>query len=218
MTTTLNYELTELDIAVLDQLGIDYTDNGDTVTLDTDDYSRIGNIADYGIDGGFSGFIYYSETVKFAKNNFNLIKDSLTELYGSMGEDVIEGMKNWGCLRSHELTTWDIAEALYAEGEWETQVYNALAWYAAEETARRIADAEELETSGEVYENFPCWALPYAYYGEDESLTDEERDMIDSWLNGREIRELLGDNNRSFSWSPAFGKACDCCTVEVIEA
>ncbi len=149
MNTTLDTELTALDMAVLDQLGMNYTTNGDTVTLDAEDYSLIRAIANYGIDGGFSGFIYYSETVKFAKSNFKLIKDSLTELYGFMGEDVMEGIKNWGCLRSHELTTWDLAEALYAGGEWETQVYNALAWYAAEETARRIADAEELETSGD---------------------------------------------------------------------
>lgn len=143
--TYLDIDLDSLDEAVLDQLGIEYTDTENGLQLNEDDYSRICDIAKYGVDGGFSGFIYYSETVKFAKANFGLIKDSLCELYDSIGEDIIEGLKNWGCLRSYELTTWQIAEALYAEGEWETQVYNALAWYAAEETARKLADAVELE-------------------------------------------------------------------------
>lgn len=215
---TLNVELSTLDIAVLDQLGVDYTDNGDTVTLAADNYSRLCDITRHGIGGGFSGFIYYSETVKFAKDNFKAIKDSLTELYDSMEEDVIEGLKNWGCLRNYGLTTWDICEALYNGGEWETQVYNALAWYAAEETARKLADADEVEEEDEVeeYDNFPTWALPWAVYGEDDTLTDEEKQQIDNWLDGRTVESW--EEESSFAWSPAFGKACDCCTVRLYPA
>ena len=225
---TLAVELTTLDIAVLDQLGADYTDNGDTVTISSDTVtissdtrSKLADITEHGIDGGFGGFIYYSETVKFAKDNFKDIKNSLTELYDSLGEDILEGLKNWGCLRNYGMTTWEIAEALYSGGEWETQVYNALAWYAAEETARKLTDADEVEEEDEEddveeYDNFPTWALPWVVYGEDDTLTDEEKQQIDNWLDGRTVESW--DETISFTWSPAFGKACDCCTVRLYPA
>lgn len=147
--TTLDYNATTLDIAVLDQLGIDYTDHGSELSITEEGLQKLRDIANYGIDGGFSGFIYYSETTEFARNNLEEIKSSLSSLCSELGEDVFESMRSWGCLRSYELTAWEIAEAIYNDGEWADQVLNALAWYAAEETARAIADAEEIESEEE---------------------------------------------------------------------
>lgn len=153
MNYTIDYTLSALDSAVLDQLGIEYTESASGLILAEEDYSRLQDISRYGINGGFTGFIYYSDTVKFAEDNFKLIKESLEELYGSMGEDVIEGLKSWGCLRDYDLSSWEVAEALYnPESEWRTQVFNALAWYAAEETAHAIADADAEEEEKEAEE------------------------------------------------------------------
>lgn len=146
---TLDIELDALQCAVLDQLGIDYQhDAEERLQIASEDLQTLRDISNHGIDGGYRGFIYYNDTVEFTEDNFDAIKESLESLY--YGEDILQGLTSWGCLRSYNLSTWEIAEALYnPESEWRDQVYNALAWYAAEETAHAITDAEEIEQEEE---------------------------------------------------------------------
>lgn len=63
----------------------------------------------------------------------------------------------------------------------------------------------------ETIDNFPTWALYYAYYGEDDSLTAEEMRQIDDFLGGRSV--VASSEEVNFTWRPAFGLASDVCEV-----
>ena len=63
--------LTELQQRVIEQLGYDKLDKESAQTLK--------DIAKWGIDGGFTGFIYYSETCKFFEDNKDLIMAQLLD-------------------------------------------------------------------------------------------------------------------------------------------
>lgn len=98
------------------------------------------DIANHGINGGFNGFIYYTDTIRFANEN-------ITELL-AFGKDqaqqfdmsgVYSLVASFGCLP--DLNTDDVAEAVHdASHEEYEQVMNALAWYAAEEVSRSYVD------------------------------------------------------------------------------
>jgi hypothetical protein len=102
------------------------------------------DIARHGIDGGFSGFIYCSETVKFYKANRAAILDLLESQAEDLGMDPTEMVCSFNCLR-----TTDPADKRELQREvWRTLggrinsddylVANAMAWYAAEEAARAV--------------------------------------------------------------------------------
>jgi hypothetical protein len=99
------------------------------------------DVANHGADGGFSGFIYHADTVKFAKANFESIYELASGMAQECGYDsVVTMVAGFRCLKD-----WDRAEierALYLKnkGEAETAVYNALAWFALEEVSRSYAD------------------------------------------------------------------------------
>lgn len=96
-----------------------------------------------GAPGGFCGFIYHSETVPFAKRNKKAILDMCKdELDYYKGCDSIPAfISEFNCV---DLTTDQVAIALYTgKGDCVTTIYNALAWYALEEVARRYCDIVE---------------------------------------------------------------------------
>ena len=108
------------------------------------------DVANHGIDGGFHGFIYYTDTVAFAQANKALIMalaDQQADEYGAEGS--LAMIRQFGCLKSGghqsdpEYTETEIAQAIYDGSEDETQVLNALAWYAAEEVCRAYVDCCE---------------------------------------------------------------------------
>ena len=101
---------------------------------------RAEDISNYGAAGGFSGFIYYSDTVAFASANLPAIMLKLKEMAADIGEgnelDIIAG---FNCLNG--LSAYEVARAIYVSNdENNTTVYNALAWYALEEVARSYVD------------------------------------------------------------------------------
>lgn len=97
-------------------------------------YESVPDIANYGASGGVSGFIYYSDTVNFAKRNKDKIMQSLTELSDDIGESIISMLSHWQCLRG--MSQRDIMDGLYnSKSEYKDTVYNALAWYALEDVA-----------------------------------------------------------------------------------
>ena len=106
------------------------------------------DISNHGIDGGFGGFIYYSDTVSFAQDNREVILDALKEDAQEFGhESVPEMMANWKSLDGFSQD--EIAEALYSNDESHeahTSVYNAMAWYAGEKASYEYVNAmDELE-------------------------------------------------------------------------
>jgi len=107
------------------------------------------NICNHGAYGGFVGFTYYSDTVKFAQSNKKNILQKLTDDAEEFGEplfDMLASFKGMCGLRPDE-----IAEAIYnPRSEEKTTVFNCLAWWALEEVARAYCDTlEDNQESGE---------------------------------------------------------------------
>ena len=123
MTTEKIHEM------VLEQFGADF-----------DEHAK--DIADNGADAGWSGFIYYSDTVPFGQRIRTYARAELIELAEECGESsMFTMMSKWKCLEGFSAD--EIAEGWYS-GENEgahTAVMNALAWYALEETARDLVNA-----------------------------------------------------------------------------
>jgi hypothetical protein len=98
------------------------------------------DITRHGIDGGFHGFLYYSETVPFAKRNRKAILEMATQQADDLGMGLVEMVKGFNCLKG--ATETEIVEGLAGATD-ETQVPNGLAWYAGEEVARAYCDMTE---------------------------------------------------------------------------
>ena len=109
----------------------------------------------HGISGGYGGFIYYKDTIPFAKRNRKAILEALKqqqEQWGS-GFNLVQMVKSFNCLKDLQVTEDEIIHALagqagvYAVGGVAVgyQVPNALAWYAGEEVCRSYGDLLESE-------------------------------------------------------------------------
>ena len=106
------------------------------------------DVANYGIDGGFSGFIYYSDTVSFADENHNDIVCLLREQAAMCGFSMSELLSSFNCLDlsrdEAELFLCgqinDSNEEDLLQNETLTSIKNALAWFTGEELCR-VADA-----------------------------------------------------------------------------
>ena len=123
--------MTNLQDKVIEQLG--YSE------LDEDCKGNLSDIASYGVDGGFSGFIYYSDTVKFFDDNRNLIISELTELANELGESSIDMVKGFNCLNGdYDTEVEQVLMCMPCNDD--TTVKNALAWFAAEQVAHQLSN------------------------------------------------------------------------------
>ena len=129
-------EYNNLKKSVINQLGIN----------DEEDLKQtLSDISNNGADGGFNGFIYYSDTCKFAKENIKEIFDYAQEQAEQLGEGVYKMISNFNCLTDVKET--EVASTIHLvlkgveddQGN-ETQILNALSWYALEEVAREEVD------------------------------------------------------------------------------
>ena len=96
-----------------------------------------------GIDGGFNGFIWNSDTEAFARRNREAIARMASEQAAEFGTGVHEMIRSFGCFRNGDKPTdTEIGIALYAGQNTEDGVnmLNALAWYAGEEVCRAYVD------------------------------------------------------------------------------
>tara|TARA_R110002094_G_scaffold157781_1_gene144023 strand:- start:10472 stop:10891 length:420 start_codon:yes stop_codon:yes gene_type:complete len=101
------------------------------------------DIVNHGISGGFSGFTYYTDTVKFAQDNKRKIMELAEEMADQLGSTgALELIASFNCLNGDYSQT-DIAEAIYSDSDDSEQVLNALAWFAGEEVARSYMDCME---------------------------------------------------------------------------
>lgn len=134
--------------AVIDQLGAEPDEVLDTLE----------DIRNHGIDGGFHGFIYHVDTVKFFERNRAEIVALVERMAEDLGENPAEMVAGFGCMAGHakpgnhdyhgQMTPQrrkalqeylpSVSRCLYggALTEDDTQAANALAWFAAEEVAR----------------------------------------------------------------------------------
>ena len=101
------------------------------------------DIANHGINGGFHGFIYYTDTCRFYAVNRELILEYARYLANDMGEELINMVSNFNCLRGN-VSESEVGLTLYGtKKQHDTQVANALAWFAGEEVARRYVDCSQ---------------------------------------------------------------------------
>ena len=98
------------------------------------------DITRHGISGGYHGFIYYSDTIPFTKRNRKAILEMATEQARQFGEGLVEMIKGFRCLDG--ATETEIVEGLAGNTD-QTQVPNALAWYAGEVVARAYCELTE---------------------------------------------------------------------------
>ena len=115
--------------AVLEQLVIEPGDGG-TELLD---------IAQHGIDGGYSGFTYYSDTLEFWNKHRLEIRKLAQGIASECDLSMLSMIASFNCLKHLELNEDQVAEVIYTDEDTEdrTQILNAMAWFAAEEVARR---------------------------------------------------------------------------------
>lgn len=94
------------------------------------------DVSNHGASAGWSGFIYYSDTVRFYKNNrleiVELVRDAAQEL----GIDLVTLVAGFSCLDDNTETRESIARCLYGRmSRDDYTVANALSWFALEEVA-----------------------------------------------------------------------------------
>ena len=96
-----------------------------------------------GIDGGFHGFIYNSDTEDFAKRNHELISELASNQAQELGCDSTFAMiRGFGCFKTDKLSDTELMNAL-CKGKNPVDgpnILNGLAWYAGEEVARAYCD------------------------------------------------------------------------------
>ena len=102
------------------------------------------DIANHGIAGGFSGWIYYTETCDFYAKNQSSIIELIERQFDEFGYHSAQDMVK--SFRSIDATLSGIGYTLYGnKSQHDTQIANALAWFAAEEVARSFVDWSESE-------------------------------------------------------------------------
>jgi hypothetical protein len=135
----------ELRKAVSEQLGYELNEPEAAEALQ--------EVANHGADSGFSGFIYYSETVKFARDNMKLIIEQLESDASDYGVDVFQMISDFNCLSDGNYQPFKIASVIYDNADEatindgaDTAILNALAWYALESIAQEHNDMNEQES------------------------------------------------------------------------
>ena len=98
------------------------------------------DIVNHGIDGGYYGFIWNTDTVAFTKRNKSAIIDLCKQMADDFGQSgTIEFIASFNCLKG--TSQEEVADGLYNPRSVDrTTIYNALAWFAGEEVCRAYDD------------------------------------------------------------------------------
>lgn len=97
----------------------------------------------YGAAGGFGGFIYYSETVAFWRQNRKIITERLNDLAFELGENTLQMVMSFGGIKDGDFSEDEVGRALYGRYNSDLdQIYNVFAWFALEEVANWYSDFE----------------------------------------------------------------------------
>lgn len=105
--------------------------------------SSVMDVIRHGIDCGFSGFIYYSDTHAFAMRYRKAIIQLLEDTASSMGEEIITMVSNFGVFRNAPMDADDKKDLYKYLGGGRPEngaITNAMAWFAAEEVCRLFED------------------------------------------------------------------------------
>jgi hypothetical protein len=136
--------MTRLQQAVVDQLSYNPKDIGNT---DSELFKTLEDVNNHGAMSGFSGFTYYSETVQFVKDNRKEILANIKTNAFDFGNTALDVILSFKCLDADNIETIEAAGRFVYGGTYRDDentdsntVYNALAWYALEETARQLTE------------------------------------------------------------------------------
>jgi hypothetical protein len=101
------------------------------------------DIVNHGIAGGFSGWIYYSETCAFYAKNQGAIVALVEQWANDSNLSPIDFVAGFHCFSADKPS---VGKTLYGtKRQHDTQVANALAWFAVEEVARAFVEWSESE-------------------------------------------------------------------------
>lgn len=137
---------TTLQIAVIKQLGycVDDLEN------DTDDGELWGILKDvdsHSADAGWSGFTYYHDTIRFTKENRKEIEKLIRQCADDFGTKPDSLICSFNCLDGKDGAIKEAAGRFVYGGHYKDSkdcdsqsVYNALAWFALEETAHQLVN------------------------------------------------------------------------------
>jgi hypothetical protein len=138
--------------AVSEQCGYEADDSAGFRLFDASNAELIqifSDVSNNGASGGYGGFIYLRDTCKFARDNMPLIIEQLKEDASNCGVDVFEMVSHFNCLNEN-YPAFEIASVIFDQADEatindgaDTQILNALAWYALEEVARYITEIRE---------------------------------------------------------------------------
>jgi hypothetical protein len=107
------------------------------------------DVVEHGAACGFGNFIYYTDTVVFTAKNRKTIVELAAQQAADFGDSSeIEMILSFNGLQHDDLTSSDIARALYGrltDDDKKTTIYNVLAWYALEEVARAYCNLLDQE-------------------------------------------------------------------------
>lgn len=116
-----------------------------------DAISQAKDAGSHGADAEWPGFIYYSDTCRFTKENREAIAELVRDFADDLGQGVIEFVRSFRCVEN-DTSDKAIASALWGPGSTDSSTNynhdiemteNALAWFALEEVGRYLADREE---------------------------------------------------------------------------
>ena len=97
------------------------------------------DVSMYGANCGFAGFIYYTDTCRFYAVNRDAILEAVRDMCDGLGEEPIQFVRSFNWLK--DATESEVGLTLYgSKKQHDTQVANALAWFALEEVARAFED------------------------------------------------------------------------------
>lgn len=127
-----NPDYSTLIRAVIDNIGEDY----------------IEDLNNRGINDGFSGFVYYPETVAFFRKHRKQIMVMAERMADEMGSRLLEMVSNFNCLssgqypnRKPDYSIDEIAKAIYqGKGKSADIILNSMSWFAAEEVCRMFEE------------------------------------------------------------------------------
>ena len=128
-------EVRALIIPVKNQTGLDGEDF----------FNELRNVANSpcGAAGGYSGFIWYTDTVKFYRKNRARILKLVNYFVDACGEpNTLAVVMGFNSIKGN-YSEDEVARALYGRfNEDLTQIYNTLAWFALEEVAYQFGEFE----------------------------------------------------------------------------
>ena len=154
-----DYQLDELDAAVIAQLGGTSRNVGDSCELSEDAADQLANVCRCGAAGGFPGFTYYTETRDFFKSHRDEIasrlREQIAEGFFEGARGVVSAVMSFSCFKDCDAAEIEEEAARAFFGPLEgfddgalDNVANACAWAALEDLAFRL-DGQRIEDDDE---------------------------------------------------------------------